>query len=241
MELKWDRLTWQDFAMMLKQGYDSVLIPVGTIEAHGVIPLGTDNIIPESIAARIAPKTKSLIAPTINYGITKSLLTYSGSLTISSAAFQKYITELMLSMVKAGMKKLVVLNGHGGQIDELKNAAFDVYSQSEAKVAVIHWWVLCNDLVEKHFGTTGGHAAVDETAAMIACIPELVHQDKYNSDMLYHVRTGTNVYPNPSTILIYKENTGELNFDENTAKSYFNEVCEVIEKFVVRTFKGWSQ
>jgi len=241
MELKWNKLGWQEFGKLIEQGYDSVLLPIGTVEAHGVIPLGTDNIIPETMAERLAPKTKSLIAPTVNYGITKSLLSYPGSLTVSSAAFQNYVTEIMLSMVKTGMKKLVVLNGHGGQFDELKNAAFEVYNQTDVRVAVIHWWVLCSDLVDKHFGTSGGHAAVDETAAIIACAPETVRPDDYDPAMLYHVKPGTNVYPNPSTILIYKENTGELNFDSATANKYFDDVCSVVEKFILQTFKSWDQ
>ncbi|MCP4582713.1 MAG: creatininase family protein [candidate division Zixibacteria bacterium] len=241
MELRWDRLGWQDIDSLIKRGYDSVILPVGTIEAHGVIPLGTDNFIPETMAERIAEQTKSLIAPTVNYGITRTLMTYPGSLTVSPPTFQAYITEILMSMVSVGMKKLIVLNGHGGQFDELKAAAFDVFEKTSAKVAVIHWWVLCQDLVEKHYGTSGGHAAVDETAAIIACAPETVQKDKYDPEMLYYVRPGTNVYPNPSTVLIFKENTGELNFDEKTANSYFDDVCETVKGFIQETFKRWDQ
>ncbi len=240
MELRWGRLNWQDIEGLQKRGYDSVIIPVGTIEAHGAIPLGTDNIIPEAIAQKIAEETKSLIAPTVNYGITKSLLGYPGSLTVSSATFQAYMTEILLSMVAGGMKKLVILNGHGGQFDELKAAAYEVFEKTGAKIAVIHWWVLCGELAEKHYGTSGGHAAVDETAAVIACAPETVQKDKYSPEMLYHVRPGTNVYPNPSTILIYKENTGALDFDTKKANAYFNDVCETVKHFIQDTFKRWQ-
>jgi len=241
MELRWDKLNWQDIRLLQKQGYDSVIIPVGTIEAHGAIPLGTDNFIPEAIAQKIAGETKSLIAPTINYGITKSLLSYPGSLTVSSSTFQAYITEILLSMVSGGMTKLVILNGHGGQFDELKAAAYEVFEKTGAKIAVIHWWVLCSHLVEKHYGTTGGHAAVDETAAVIACAPDTVQKDKYTPEMLYHVKPGTNVYPNPSTILIYKENTGALDFDTKKADAYFSDVCENIKQFIQETFRRWQQ
>lgn len=241
MELKWDRINWQEFEELQRKGFDSVIIPVGTIEAHGVIPLGTDNIIPETIAERIAPETKSLIAPTVSYGITKSLLAYPGSLTVSPDTFTKYITEIMMSFVRTGMNKIVVLNGHGGQNDELKKAAFDIFEKTGVKIAVIHWWILCDSIVEKHFGTSGGHAAVDETAAMFACAPETVHKDKYDPEMLYHVRPGTNVYPNPSTILVYKENTGALDFDKAKADAYFDEVCSIIKDFLLETFQRWGK
>ena len=57
---------------------DTVIFPVGTLEAHGSSCIGTDNFIPESIAAGIAGRVNALIAPTVNYGITRSLLRYSG-------------------------------------------------------------------------------------------------------------------------------------------------------------------
>jgi creatinine amidohydrolase len=240
MELRWDKLNWQDIEGLKKQGYDSVIIPVGTIEAHGVVPLGTDNLIPETIARKIAADTKLLIAPTVNYGITKSLLSYPGSLTVSSTTFQAYITEILLSLAAGGINKLVILNGHGGQMDELKAAAYDVFAKTRVKIAVIHWWILCGHLVEKHYGTSGGHAAVDETAAVIACAPDTVQKDKYKPDMLYHIKPGTSVYPNPSTILIYQENTGALDFDSNKAKAYFNDVCDTVKQFILDTFKRWQ-
>ncbi|MFO7650572.1 MAG: creatininase family protein, partial [bacterium] len=71
-------LTWREFGAAVPRRTDLVLIPVGTIEAHGVTALGTDNAIPESIAARIAGPLGALIAPTINYGITKTLLPWPG-------------------------------------------------------------------------------------------------------------------------------------------------------------------
>ncbi len=240
MELRWDRLNWQELVKLRENGFNSVIVPVGTIEAHGVIPLGTDNIIPETIAERIAPETRSIIAPTVSYGITRSLISYPGSLTVLSETFRAYVTEILMSMVESGFKKIVVINGHGGHFDELKQAAFDAHRKNRAKVAVIHWWVLCEHLVEKYFETSGGHAAVDETAAVIACAPETVKKDKYDPDMLYQVLPGTDVYPSPSTIMIYKENTGALNFDAQKANAYFDAVCETVKSFIINIFNRWD-
>ena len=241
MELRWNKLNWKELEKLQHEGFTNVILPVGTIEAHGVIPLGTDNIIPETIAERIAPSIKAIVAPTVNYGITHSLLKYTGSLTVSSSTFKSYISEILMSMISGGMKKIVVLNGHGGQFDELKQAAYEIHEKTEAKIAVVHWWELCQDLAEKHFNTSGGHAAVDETAAIIACDPDTVKEDRYDPDMLYHVQSGANVYPIPSTILIYKENTGALNFDTPKANAYFDDVCKTVETFLLDTFKRWDQ
>jgi creatinine amidohydrolase len=222
MELRWDRLNWQDFEDLRENGYNRVILPLGTIEAHGVIPLGTDNIIPENIAQRIAPDIKAIIAPTISYGVTRSLLHYPGSLS-------------------KGMEKIVIINGHGGHLDELKQIAFEIHEKTQVKVAVIHWWILCQDLGPEIYGTEGGHAAVDETAAIIACAPETVKKEKYSPDMLYRFRQGVNVYPSPSTIIIYKEDTGALDFDAKKADDYFKAVCQRIKNFILDVFKSWDK
>jgi creatinine amidohydrolase len=240
MELRWDRLTWQDFGKLQRDGIDCVLLPIGTIEAHGVIALGTDCIIPETIANRIGPELKTIIAPTINYGITHSLLGYAGSLTVSSATFKAYVMDIILSMASKGIKKLVVINGHGGQMDELKEVAFEVFEKTGLKVAVLHWWLLCEDLVPKFFNTEGGHAAVDETAAIIACAPESVKKEYYDPKMLYPVNSGAAIYPNPSTILIYKENTGALDFDSDKANRYFDAVCDKMKLIIRDTLNRWG-
>jgi creatinine amidohydrolase len=240
MELRWDRIVWQDFQKLQKDGYNSVILPIGTIEAHGVIPLGTDCIIPQTIAERIAPDIKAIIAPTINYGITHSLLGYPGSLTVTPAAFKSYALDIMNSMASKGIDRLVVLNGHGGQMDELREAAFEAFEKTGLKVAVIHWWILCADLVPRFYDTEGGHAAVDETAAIIACAPETVKKDYYNRQMLFEVKPGVSVYPNPSTILIYKENTGALDFDISRANNYFDAVCRRISEYIKDVFRRWE-
>jgi len=241
MELRWNRLNWKEFEALLKQGYSRVILPVGTIEAHGVTPLGTDNIIPETIAERIAPDIKAFIAPTVSYGITRSLLKYPGSLTVAAPTFKAYITELLLSFANCGIKEIVIINGHGGQNDELKQAAFDVHEKTSTKVAVVHWWDLCKEQTKNYYDTSGGHGAVDETAAMIAYAPDTIHEDMYNPDMLYYVKPGANVYPIPSTILIYKENTGALDFDKQKADDYFKAVCDTVKDFLIDTFKRWEQ
>lgn len=241
MELRWDRLNWQDIKRLTEEGYDTVLIPVGTIEAHGCIPLGTDNIIPETMAERIAPELKTLIAPTINYGITNSLIAYPGSLTVTSETFINYMVEIMLSFVKSGMKKLIVLNGHGGQTKELKDVAFKVHLETNTKVAVLQWWDMVAGLEVKHYGKTGGHAALDETAALQACAPETVQPKLYNPDMHYRYQPGTSVYPSPSTILNYEDNYGELDFNQAKANAFFDEICQKVTTFIKDISSRWDQ
>ena len=80
MERRLQNLNWKEVRdiLMEKRG---VILPVGTMEAHGCANLGTDITIPEYIAEKVADNLDLLIAPSINYGITRTLLPYPGSST----------------------------------------------------------------------------------------------------------------------------------------------------------------
>src|SRR5512139_330415 len=132
----WEELNWAEFEKLVPSKYDTAILPVGTIEAHGVAPLGTDNLIPVEMARRIADDLKALVAPVVNYGITRTLLAYPGSLSVSAETFEKYLTEIMLSIADCKFEKLVVLNGHGGHLDQLGRAAREVWASKKIKIAV---------------------------------------------------------------------------------------------------------
>ena len=133
-----EELTWQEFKELVPKRIDTVILPVGTVEAHGVSPLGTDNLIPVTIAERIAGDLKAMVAPLIPYGITRTLLAYPGSLTVTSATFENYLTEVLDSLAEKGFKKIAIMNGHGGQIDELRRAAQKIHQARKVRVVVIH-------------------------------------------------------------------------------------------------------
>src|SRR5262249_34227044 len=111
-------LSWEQFRARVPASCDLAIVPVGTIEAHGAIPLGTDTIIPVALAARLAPKWNALVAPAVGYGVTNSLLPYPGSTTVTSATFRAYLFEATAGLADAGFRRVVILNGHGGQSDE---------------------------------------------------------------------------------------------------------------------------
>ncbi|MCP4633407.1 MAG: creatininase family protein, partial [candidate division Zixibacteria bacterium] len=91
------RLTTKDIQQIVPTKIDTILLPVGTVEAHGASALGTDNFIPESLAEYLADKIDALIAPTVNYGITKSLYGHPGSITVETDNFINYILDILKS------------------------------------------------------------------------------------------------------------------------------------------------
>ena len=240
MERKLHRLSWKNIKELVPDKTDALIFPVGTVEAHGTSALGTDNFIPESIAEYLADKINALIAPTVNYGITRSLYGYPGSVTVGETSFRNYIDDILVSFSHIGFRKIILLNGHGGNNAALKEAAQLLFYNHKVKIAVVHWWVLCAEMVKEFYGEAGGHAALDETALVQAIDPALVDRSLYNSSLAYYVQPGADIYPIPGSILLYTENQGYPDFDLDRAKRFQTEVFKKIEEFIRVVLKQWE-
>lgn len=236
----WEEINWAEFGKLVPGKYDAAIVPVGTIEAHGVSPLGTDNLIPAEIARRIAGDLNAIIAPAVHYGITGSLLGYPGSVTVSPETFQQYMTELLISIADCKFEKIVVMNGHGGQMEELGKAAKQVWMKTRVKITVVNWWICCDDIVQEVYGRPGGHAGTDENAAIQAFRPDLIKADLYSDDMVYRIPPGFNSYPNPGTILAYKNDAGYIDFDQGKAETYFDSAVKRVKEHILEIFKRWE-
>ena len=241
MEREFQRLAWVEIQKLVPNEIDTVLFPVGTIEAHGAAALGTDNYIPESMAAYLAEKINALIAPTVNYGITKSLYGYPGSMTVRPETFKQYIFEILISLKDVGFKRIVILNGHGGNNSALKEAAQEFFRDYHIKIAVIHWWELVVDTSTKFFGERGGHAAQDEASMVQAVDDKLVKKDLYDKEMAYYYRPGGDIYPVPGTILLYKEGEGYPDYDLKKAREFQKVVFAEVEEFIKHILQRWDR
>ena len=228
MERHLQRLTWKNIQQLVPGKIDTILFPVGTVEAHGAAALGTDNYIPESIAEYLADKIDALIAPTVNYGITKSLYGYPGSLTVNPDSLKNYVADILKSFHDTGFKKVLLLNGHGGNNSVLKDVAHSFFNTCRVKIAVIHWWELCGELSREFFGEQGGHAALDEAAMVQAIDESLVDKSLYEKDMAYYYRPGADIYPVPGTILLYKEGEGYPDYDPEKARRLQSKILSLI-------------
>jgi creatinine amidohydrolase len=235
------KLSWLKVKDLVPSPIDSIILPVGTVEAHGSACLGTDNLIPETIALGIAERLNALVAPTVNYGITKSLSRYPGGSTIQPETFGFFIRNILDSFADTGFKNVFVMNGHGGNNMALKDAAFDFHHERKTNVAVIHWWELCADLTSDFFGHAGGHAGTDETAMILAIDPALVDQKSYDPNLAYQFRPGADVYPVPGTILLYKEGEGYPEFDIEKARQYRDKVIATVGDFAEMVLSRWRK
>ncbi len=241
MERELQKLSWLTIQKLVPSEIDTIIFPVGTVEAHGSACIGTDNYIPETIAQGIAERINSLVAPTVNYGITKSLYRYNGGSTIKPETFQLYVRDILDSFVDSGFKNIILMNGHGGNNAALKPVAYEFHKEQSANIAVIHWWELCADMTDKFFGHAGGHAGTDETAMVQAIDEKLADKATYDPELAYTFKLGADVYPVPGSILLYKEGEGYPNFDVKQAKEYRKKVVETVGDFCEMVLGRWKK
>lgn len=224
MSLKLLELTYRDVEKLIKEGHNKLLIPVGTIEAHGPhLPLGTDALIPEIIADEIAKDLKALIAPTIYYGITSTLLRFSGTSTLTNETLKRLLMEIIDSYRNHGFKIFVILNGHGGNITPIREALNELWLKMRIKSIAVHWWVLAKEITINIFGEPGAHGGVDETAFILSRYPELVRHYDFE-DEVYLKENGIDVWPSPGSIITYEKDKGLPRFDRDLANEYVKEV-----------------
>lgn len=171
--MNWWELTYTDFEKVDKT---VALLPTGIIEAHGThLPLGTDALMANYIASETAKRTNTLLLPTIWYGNTYILDKFPGTISISNDTLYRLYVDIFKEVFRNGIKYLVVINGHGGNIDALSMASKLVSKETDLTIIIVNWWIdLAKETRKKVLETVEGHAAEDETSEVIAAYPDLV-------------------------------------------------------------------
>ncbi len=240
--MKLHEATWIEVRDALRRGMDTFILPVGTVEPHGThLPLGTDALIPEAIGEKLAERLGAALLPTVYYGVTKSLHGYPGSVRVEPETLERLVYEILRSMAFHGFRLGVVLNGHGGgeQVAAVDRAAYRAWTEHGLPVAVVMWWTLARDagLTREVLGKEGGHAGTDETACILATRPGLVKRDLYRGEEVEVYTSGFKTYPYVGSIINYSAGEGDVVFDEERSKLYFDRLVDLVEA-KVRWFKS---
>jgi creatinine amidohydrolase len=149
---------------------DIALLPVGSTEQHGPhAPLGTDTLTAEAVAAAGAEATdhEVVVAPAIPVGVAEEHRDFAGSLWVSEDTFRDYVRETIASLAHHGWTRVVVVNGHGGNVDALREVCGRVSRHDEADAWAFTWF----DSVD---AADMGHGGPVETSLVQYSHPELV-------------------------------------------------------------------
>ena len=238
-----ERINWIELREQVPLRSQTVLLPLGTLEAHGVTANGADILAPVAIARDIAPGLEAFVAPVIPYGFTGSMDAYPGAFTVPEEPYRAYVRAVLVGLARNRFRNIVMVNGHGGGQTAILNAlAQEVGREERVRILVVNWWSHCADVTQEVFGEDGGHAGDNETAFIQAIDPALVHPERYEPGMaLANPAPGTwSAYPSPTTIGLYKAGQGYPKFDAAKAKVYFRKVCDKVADLVKDTIRRWD-
>jgi creatinine amidohydrolase len=121
---------------------DTLVLPVGTIEAHGPhCSIASDVIVPVKLAQEVEKLAgdRIFVAPIIPYGHTWHLKDFPGSHDVSAEVFCRYVFEVLRGFLEWKIKYIVIINGHGGNDRALGLAAEEAVSLG-MKVVILDWW-----------------------------------------------------------------------------------------------------
>ncbi|MBO3757979.1 MAG: creatininase family protein [Candidatus Brockarchaeota archaeon] len=156
--------------------HDLIILPIGSNEQHGPQnPLGTDFLIAEAIAEELAKRTGFASLRCIPYGVSFHHMHFPGTITVDEFAFMNYIYEVLKSLSKWKIKKVLIINGHGGNLNSLQILARKAREELNLLVFIFQWWSLKS--LENYFNKDElGHAAAVETSLIAYLYPEWVNK-----------------------------------------------------------------
>jgi creatinine amidohydrolase len=235
-------MCWQEFGEVVPSKIDTVLVPMGSLEPHGVIPNGTDNLAPEAMARDIAERTNALIAPTLNYGMTASMKAFPGTVSMPEEIYTPFAEEILRNLADNKFKNIIVLNGHGGNTAALNQAATRVANAKHVRILVVNWWTFVDDVTKSVFGENGGHAGNNETAYVQAVVPEHIHPERYTKEMAAPNAPAGAYFAVPVTVSIglYEKGQGYPTFKPEQAKEYFRRVNDKVAGLIQDTIRMWN-
>ncbi|WP_324663674.1 creatininase family protein [Haloarcula sediminis] len=153
---------------------DLAVLPVGSTEQHGPhAPLGTDSLTAQAVAdaAEAACDDEVVVAPPIDVGVAEEHRDFAGTLWVSEDTFRDYVRETVDSLAHHGWTRVVVVNGHGGNVDPLREVCARITRHDEADAWAFTWF----DAVD---APDMGHGGPVETSLLQATRPDLVREDR---------------------------------------------------------------
>jgi creatinine amidohydrolase len=182
----WMEMTWQEIA---EAGAATArwiaVLPLAAVEQHGPhLPLGVDTFIAEAYLARVRKilpdELPVTFLPVQRIGVSMEHLAYPGTLSLSAATAIAAWTELGESLARAGLRKLVLITSHGGNVAAMELVARDLRTRFRMLAVTVGWHRFgypenTFSGEEKKHGIHGGDI---ETSLMLAAMPETVRSEK---------------------------------------------------------------
>ena len=158
------------------------VVPLGATEQHGrQLPTGTDTLIATHLAERsvrlVADEVKVVLCPAVPYGYSEHHVPFGGTISLDNDTYIRTLTSIGRSLSRSGFKRLIFLNGHGGNVAPGSAAVDRLVTELRLDLAVglLSYWDCIDEDTRAAFPMpTPGHAGGFEAALVSALAAELV-------------------------------------------------------------------
>ena len=176
--MRWIDMSWAEAKDALRDG-GVALLPVGSIENHGPhLPLATDLLSARRIAEEASRLGDWLLLPAVPVGVSEHHRQFPGTLWVPPEVLKGYVLAVARAAATHGARRLVFVNGHGGNSATLDMAARNL--RTEAIYAfTFEWWQAIPDLIAANCRQPHDHAGEMETSMILAIDAELVDTARY--------------------------------------------------------------
>lgn len=156
--------------------YEVAVLPWGATEAHNLhLPYATDVIEAEAVAVAAAGVAwergaRIVVLPPIPFGVNTGQLAVPFCINLNPSTQLAILRDVVRALEPHGVRKLVVLNGHGG--NDFKAMLRELQPQTPIFLAMVNWWTVLD--ARRYFAEPGDHAGALETSAVMHLAPGLV-------------------------------------------------------------------
>ena len=119
---------------------DRAVLPIGSTEQHAYLSLAVDAILAERVSLEAAQPLAVPVFPVINYGLTPNFVEYPGTVTLRLSTLCAVVTDILDGMARSGFKRIVIVNGHGGNTPAHGAVLEWLGSHRGCQVKWHNWW-----------------------------------------------------------------------------------------------------
>ena len=176
-------LAEQNHAFVRSQKWEVAVLPFGATEPHNLhMPYGTDNFEVDAVGQRACERAykagaKVLLLPTMPFGINTNHLQVKGAVvcSVTPTTLLHLVADLVDSLERQGIGKLLLLNGHGG--NELKPLMRELHHRTKVFLCLCDWFRMVADVYPQIFKKAGEHADEVESSLGLAFFPDLMRME----------------------------------------------------------------
>lgn len=134
-----DRMNWMQIEAQAQRD-DRCVLPLGCVEQHAYLSLATDAILAERVAIEAAEPLDIPVFPVLAYGMTPSFAAYPGTISVRISTYVALIEDLLEGFYRSGFRRIVLVNGHGGNSPVMTLCTEWMGHRADASVRMHNWW-----------------------------------------------------------------------------------------------------